>query len=46
MGARNKLQQRFKDMSHDKIKKFLHETRAAWIDWSHNALAAAHIGGI
>ena len=33
-------------MSHDKIKKFLHETRAAWIDWSHNALAAAHIGGV
>ena len=33
-------------MSHDKIKKFLHETRAAWIDSSHNALAAAHIGGI
>ena len=36
VGARNELQKGFKEMNHDKIKNFLQENGADWIDWHHN----------
>ena len=33
-------------MNHDKIKNFLQENGADWIDWHHNPQAASHMGGI
>ena len=46
VGTRNELQQGFKEMSHDKIKNFLQENGADWIDWHHNPPPASHMGGI
>ena len=46
MGTRNELQQGFKEMNHGKIKNFLQENGADWIDWHHNPPAASHMGGV
>ena len=45
VGTRNELQQGFKEMNHNKIKNFLREKGADWIDWHHNPPAASHMGG-
>ena len=45
VGTRNELQQEFKEMKQDKIKNFLQENGADWVDWHYNPLAASHMGG-
>ena len=42
VGTRNELQQGFKEMNHNKIKNFLQENGADWIDWHHNPQAASY----
>ena len=44
VGTRNELQQVFKEMNHNKIKNFVPENGADWIDWHHNPPAASHMG--
>ena len=46
VGTRNELQQGVKEMTHNKIKNFLQENGADWIDWHHNPPPASHTGGI
>ena len=46
VGARNKLQQAFKEMKHDKIKSFLQGNGADWILWHNNPPGACHMGGV
>ena len=44
--ARNKLQQRFKEMKHKHIKIFLQENVVDWILWPNKSLGASHMGGV
>ena len=44
--ARNKLQQRFKEMKHNHIKIFLQENVVDWILWPNKSLGASHMGGV
>ena len=46
VGARNELQQAFKEMQHDKIKSFLKENGTDWDLWHKNPPGALHMGGL
>ena len=46
VGTRNKLQQGFKEMNHDKIENFLQKNGADWIDWHHDPPPASYMGDV
>ena len=46
VGTNNEMKKAFKEMDHKKIKIFLQEKGADWLEWHHNPPAASHMGGV
>ena len=46
VGAENELRKALSELDHEKIKGFLQQHGADWIEWKRNPPAASHMGGV
>ena len=46
VGANSEMINAFREMDHQKIKIFMQDKGADWVEWHHNPPAAFHMGGV
>ena len=46
VGANGEMINAFREMDHQKIKIFMQDKGADWVEWHHNPPAASHMGGV